>query len=192
MLRIEILRYVLQISNHPVVSTSESIQLVKSAIAEVFPWKSMKSKKNKYSCIPNCFQEEKVQKHSVIPKSPPPKKIPESTKISQGFDSHLKLENPHSSRWPRTLSASDKLRGKKRPWSDEEDNLVIHLVEKYGPQKWTFIAEHLPGRIGKQCRERFSAPSNFRWHNHLNPRIKKESWTDEEEWVLFLVTFRDF
>ena len=158
MLRIEILRYVLQISNHPVVSTSESIQLVKSAIAEVFPWKSMISKMNKYSCIPNCFQEEKVQKHSVIPKSPPPKKIPESTKISQGFDSHLKLENPHSSRWPRTLSASDKLRGKKRPWSDEEDNLVIHLVEKYGPQKWTFIAEHLPGRIGKQCRERFSAP----------------------------------
>ena len=56
--------------------------------------------------------------------------------------------------------------------------LVLKLVEKNGPQKWTFIADHLPGRIGKQCRER--------WHNHLNPRIKKSSWSDEEEWLLFL------
>lgn len=56
--------------------------------------------------------------------------------------------------------------------------LVIKLVEKHGPQKWTFIADHLPGRIGKQCRER--------WHNHLNPMIKKSSWGLEEEWLLFL------
>jgi hypothetical protein len=55
---------------------------------------------------------------------------------------------------------------------------LVRLVEKHGPQKWTFIAEHLPGRIGKQCRER--------WHNHLNPQIKKEQWADDEEWVLFL------
>lgn len=31
----------------------------------------------------------------------------------------------------------------------------------------------MPGRIGKQCRER--------WHNHLNPDIKKERWTEEED-----------
>lgn len=35
-----------------------------------------------------------------------------------------------------------------------------------------------PGRIGKQCRER--------WHNHLNPDIKKDDWKDTEEWLLFL------
>lgn len=64
------------------------------------------------------------------------------------------------------------------PWTEEEDLLVLKLVEKNGPQKWTFIADHLPGRIGKQCRER--------WHNHLNPKIKKSSWSDEEEWLLFL------
>lgn len=56
--------------------------------------------------------------------------------------------------------------------------MVIDLVQKHGPQKWTFIANHLNGRIGKQCRER--------WHNHLNPMIKKSSWGDEEEWLLFL------
>jgi hypothetical protein len=54
----------------------------------------------------------------------------------------------------------------------------LKLVEKHGPQKWTHIAEQLPGRIGKQCRER--------WHNHLNPAIKKTQWSDDEEMVLFL------
>ena len=34
------------------------------------------------------------------------------------------------------------------------------------------------GRIGKQCRER--------WHNHLNPAIKKEDWSEHEEWLLYL------
>ena len=26
-----------------------------------------------------------------------------------------------------------------------------------------------------------------RWHNHLNPRIKKINWSREEEWILFLM-----
>ncbi|EAR99347.2 Myb-like DNA-binding domain protein (macronuclear) [Tetrahymena thermophila SB210] len=73
---------------------------------------------------------------------------------------------------------SDSFKCKKRPWSEEEDLLVIKLVKEHGPQKWTFIATHLEGRIGKQCRER--------WHNHLNPNIKKCSWSEEEEWVLYL------
>lgn len=42
----------------------------------------------------------------------------------------------------------------KGPWTEEEDLKVIELVQMYGPQKWTFVANHLPGRIGKQCRER--------------------------------------
>ncbi|KAI1280900.1 Transcriptional activator Myb [Halotydeus destructor] len=61
----------------------------------------------------------------------------------------------------------------KGPWTKEEDELVKQLVERYGPKKWTLIAKHLKGRIGKQCRER--------WHNHLNPEINKSAWTDEEE-----------
>ncbi|GFS89057.1 transcriptional activator Myb [Nephila pilipes] len=61
----------------------------------------------------------------------------------------------------------------KGPWTKEEDEKVIELVKKYGPKKWTIIAKHLRGRIGKQCRER--------WHNHLNPSIKKTAWTLEEE-----------
>ena len=66
----------------------------------------------------------------------------------------------------------------KGPWTKEEDFLVMKLVHEKGPSKWTHIAEFLPGRIGKQCRER--------WHNHLNPRIKKDNWTQEEELILYI------
>ncbi|XP_052745259.1 myb-related protein A isoform X3 [Bicyclus anynana] len=65
----------------------------------------------------------------------------------------------------------------KGPWTKEEDEKVIELVSKYGPKKWTLIARHLKGRIGKQCRER--------WHNHLNPSIKKTAWTEQEDRIIY-------
>ena len=61
----------------------------------------------------------------------------------------------------------------KGPWTKEEDEIVLKLVEKNGPKNWSKIADHLPGRIGKQCRER--------WHNHLNPEIRKDRWTEDED-----------
>ena len=36
----------------------------------------------------------------------------------------------------------------------QEDDKIVKLVTKYGPTKWSVIAKSLPGRIGKQCRER--------------------------------------
>ena len=72
-------------------------------------------------------------------------------------------------RWQKVLNPSLV----KGPWTKEEDETLMQMVEKYGPRNWSAIAEHLPGRIGKQCRER--------WHNHLNPDIKKERWTEEED-----------
>jgi hypothetical protein len=35
--------------------------------------------------------------------------------------------------------------GKKKSWTNEEDAYLIKLVQKYGAQKWTTIAENLPG-----------------------------------------------
>ena len=67
----------------------------------------------------------------------------------------------------------------KGAWTAEEDWRVLQLVVANGPQKWTLISQHLNCRVGKQCRER--------WHNHLNPRIKKINWSKEEEWILFLM-----
>lgn len=53
------------------------------------------------------------------------------------------------------------------------------LVSSLGSQKWSDVAKKMPGREGKQCRER--------WHNHLSPTIKKTPWSETEQWVLFLV-----
>ncbi|XP_019899701.1 myb-related protein A isoform X2 [Esox lucius] len=65
----------------------------------------------------------------------------------------------------------------KGPWTKEEDKRVIELVHIYGPKRWSIIAKHLHGRIGKQCRER--------WHNHLNPEVKKSCWTQEEDEIIY-------
>lgn len=80
--------------------------------------------------------------------------------------------------------------------------MLIELVGQYGVRKWSVIAQMLPGRIGKQCRER--------WHNHLRPDIKvpflhtlfivftnlhihysywvwdlqKDTWSEEEDKIL--------
>jgi len=38
---------------------------------------------------------------------------------------------------------------------------VVNLIVRYGTSKWSLIASHLPGRIGKQCRERCAALACF-------------------------------
>jgi len=64
----------------------------------------------------------------------------------------------------------------KGPWAKDEDDVVTRLVGQYGPKRWSLIASNLPGRTGKQCRER--------WHNQLDPNIKKEGWSEEEDMTL--------
>mmetsp|Transcript_5177 Transcript_5177/g.16600 ORF Transcript_5177/g.16600 Transcript_5177/m.16600 type:complete len:408 (-) Transcript_5177:122-1345(-) len=61
----------------------------------------------------------------------------------------------------------------KGPWSEPEDAMLRSLVAEQGAKRWSAIAAKLPGRIGKQCRER--------WHNHLTPDVKKEKFTAEED-----------
>jgi len=78
-----------------------------------------------------------------------------------------------SQRWQKVLSP-ELIKG---PWTKEEDQKVVELVKLYGPKKWSIISQKLKGRIGKQCRER--------WHNHLNPEIKKCAWTEEEDRIIF-------
>mmetsp|Transcript_21082 Transcript_21082/g.30459 ORF Transcript_21082/g.30459 Transcript_21082/m.30459 type:complete len:170 (+) Transcript_21082:276-785(+) len=70
----------------------------------------------------------------------------------------------------------------RRVWAKEEDEAIRALVAKYGTKTWSVIAEQIvkeydiEGRTGKQCRER--------WHNHLDPNINKNSWTEEEEKIM--------
>jgi myb proto-oncogene protein len=61
-------------------------------------------------------------------------------------------------------------------WKGHEDQTIVAWVTANGPSKWAALAEHLPGRIAKQCRER--------WCNHLDPTIKKDPWAPEEDNIL--------
>uniref|UniRef100_A0A4W5QTJ7 V-myb avian myeloblastosis viral oncogene homolog-like 2b n=1 Tax=Hucho hucho TaxID=62062 RepID=A0A4W5QTJ7_9TELE len=76
-------------------------------------------------------------------------------------------------RWLKVLDP-DLVKG---PWTKEEDEKVIDLVNRYGNKQWAIVAKHLKGRLGKQCRER--------WHNHLNPDVKKSSWTADEDLIIY-------
>ena len=78
-------------------------------------------------------------------------------------------------RWTKVLDPS-LLKGS---WRREEDEIIINFVRTYGCKSWTKLAKMLPGRIGKQCRER--------WLNHLNPDLSRGPWTPQEDYQLFML-----
>ena len=82
-----------------------------------------------------------------------------------------------------TQNFTFKIIKRRAPWNKKEDDAIIELVNKYGTSNWTIIANEMAlifkskHRNGKQCRER--------WHNHLDPIVNKDNWTEEEENILF-------
>ncbi|KAM9408423.1 v-myb avian myeloblastosis viral oncogene homolog-like 2b [Pholidichthys leucotaenia] len=91
--------------------------------------------------------------------------------IASHIPSHTEHQCQH--RWFKVLDP-ELVKG---AWTKEEDEKVIELVRLYGNKQWAMVAKHLKGRLGKQCRER--------WHNHLNPNVKKSSWTAEEDLIIY-------
>jgi hypothetical protein len=60
----------------------------------------------------------------------------------------------------------------KGSWTREEDErLVSALAAEF--KSWSSTAAHVPGRTSKQCRER--------WAHHLDPRVRKGLYTEEED-----------
>ncbi|XP_028755170.1 transcription factor MYB53-like [Neltuma alba] len=63
---------------------------------------------------------------------------------------------------------------KKGPWTPEEDNKLVHYIQKHGHGSWRSLPK-LAGlnRCGKSCR--------LRWTNYLRPDIKRGKFSKEEE-----------
>ncbi len=61
---------------------------------------------------------------------------------------------------------------KKGEWTEEEDEQLKNLVDQYG-EKWAKIAKAMPCRTDLQCRQHYTQT--------LNPTIKQEKWTQEED-----------
>ncbi|KAL6077556.1 Myb-related protein A [Balamuthia mandrillaris] len=91
--------------------------------------------------------------------------------IATYFEGRTNVQCLH--RWQKVLNP-ELVKG---PWTKEEDELLRKFVAIYGPKNWAQIAKELGGRIGKQCRER--------WYNNLNPNIKRDAWSQEEDQTIF-------
>jgi hypothetical protein len=64
----------------------------------------------------------------------------------------------------------------KEKFTLEEDNLVTVAVRDLGTSSWYAIAERLPRRTARQCRDR--------WQNYLSPSVGNGPWTPEEDELL--------
>jgi len=71
-------------------------------------------------------------------------------------------------RWEKVLRP-DLIKGK---WTDEEDEMLKAIVFK-GFEHWGKVADQMPGRTSKQCRER--------WANYLDPSLLKTPFTQAED-----------
>ena len=56
------------------------------------------------------------------------------------------------------------------------DHLLIMAVHKYKHESWNIIAQHVPGKTPKQCRDR--------WANYLNPSLELGPWSQSEDQLL--------
>jgi hypothetical protein len=83
-----------------------------------------------------------------------------------------KTETQVVGRWAKVLDPS-LLNGS---WTRLEDETIVKFVAQYGTKSWARLSELLPGRVGKQCRDR--------WVNALDPSLSREPWTAEEDKLL--------
>ena len=87
---------------------------------------------------------------------------------------------PSGSDWDAEEGEEGAGGAQKGHWSRAEDELLTRLVGQMGTQQWANVARNIPGRVGKQCRERYLS--------HLAPHIRKPRqfpWTDEEKRKIF-------
>jgi hypothetical protein len=66
---------------------------------------------------------------------------------------------------------------RKTKWLASEDRILLDSIAEHGTENWSLIAHSIHGRTGKQCRER--------WLNQLAPCLSKESWSPDEDAMLF-------
>lgn len=100
-----------------------------------------------------------------------------SSEKTENFSSFLphfpgKSVTQITERWEKVLDPS-LIKGS---WTREEDEAIINFVRENGTKNWAKLADILPGRLGKQCRER--------WRNHLDPNVNRSPWTPEEDKIL--------
>jgi hypothetical protein len=94
------------------------------------------------------------------------------------LNGQIQFQTAHFKKLPRysVMDASEPARHPKRPFTLEEDKILLSFVSVVGPRNWGQLAAQLHNRTPKQCRER--------WNNQLNPHINKTPWSADEDRIL--------
>ena len=67
------------------------------------------------------------------------------------------LSSPGGGDYGSAYDDDDNAAAAKRSWTEEEDAMLLKLVNEHGPRRWAHLSTLIPGRAGKQCRERCAA-----------------------------------
>ena len=62
---------------------------------------------------------------------------------------------------------------KKRAFTPQEDQMILALLKQSEGMSWKEIAQYIPGKTTRQCRERYQT--------YLAPGINQSPWTKEED-----------
>lgn len=79
---------------------------------------------------------------------------------------------------PKSTLINSMIKGptSRRNFTREEDARLTYLVHIFGSKNWTLIAEMMPMRNARQCKDRFT--------NYLSPMINLKPWSPEEDSLL--------
>lgn len=75
------------------------------------------------------------------------------------------------------MDKEEKNRKARKLFTKAEDEKLKSLVAQFGRKNWEYISSLIPGRTGRQCRERY--------RNYLIPGGFYGKWTDEEDVLLY-------
>lgn len=67
-------------------------------------------------------------------------------------------------------------KSKRKLFTKKEDQLLTIAAIKYNQESWSKIAQSVPGKTPKQCRDR--------WVNYLQPPLNLGPWSDSEDKLL--------
>ncbi|CAK9096286.1 Transcription factor MYB3R-4 (Myb-related protein 3R-4) (Protein ENHANCED DEFECTIVE CYTOKINESIS) [Durusdinium trenchii] len=147
----------------------QQLRVQKRRILEQGPVAVKSSKKR---CNPWTREEDELLRAAVA--SPDGKtKCKSKTWIDVSKEVTSRSASQCQQRWNKILAAGIR----KGKWSSQEDKMLCFLVQEHinsgTSVDWKRVQEHIPGRLTRQCRER--------WTNFLSPSLNRRPWTEANE-----------
>lgn len=152
----------------------------------IHPFQSFQMQRNQISSIPNStiskmapqtiFNTPFVQYNSLKPNSIKTQDIKASSDFSLNNNTYQSTLPPIVASNIQNISSKWKNEPKRRFFTQNEDIMLTKAAVQYNEKSWNIIAQCVPGRTPRQCRDR--------WMNYLKPNLKFDPWTKEEDELL--------